>query len=70
MIIMNKDNYELWYQRLDHMIKKGMKTITSKGKPLELNFVDLRIYEDYILDKQKNVSFIKNLRTFKFKSSN
>ncbi|KAL5823751.1 hypothetical protein ACOSQ4_021651 [Xanthoceras sorbifolium] len=49
----------LWHQRLGHMSEKGMKTLLSKGKLLDLKAVDVGLCEDCIFGKQKKVSFAK-----------
>ncbi|KAE8718794.1 cytochrome P450 71A9-like [Hibiscus syriacus] len=49
----------LWHKRLGHMSEKGMKTLLSKGKLLDLKNVDVRLCEDCIFGKQKKVSFAK-----------
>ena len=55
----------LWYCRLGHMSEKCMKMLLSKGKLLELKFIDFDMCESCILGKQKDVSFLKNGRTLK-----
>ena len=44
-------NTGLWYCRLGHMSKKGMKMLLSKGKLPELKSIDFEICESCILGK-------------------
>ena len=53
----------LWHRRLGHMSEKGMKMLLSKGKLPELRSIDFDMCESCILEKQKNVSFLKTGRT-------
>ena len=53
----------LWHCRLGHMSEKGMKMLLSKEKLLELKSIDFDMCENYILWKQKNVSFLKTGKT-------
>ena len=55
----------LWHHRLGYMSEKGMKMLLSKGKLPELKFIDFDMCESCILEKQKNVSFLKIGRTLK-----
>ena len=41
----------LWHRRLGYMSEKGMKKLLSKGKLLELKFVDFDMCEICILGK-------------------
>ncbi|KAE8707982.1 hypothetical protein F3Y22_tig00110365pilonHSYRG00123 [Hibiscus syriacus] len=43
----------LWHQRLGHMSEKGMNTLLSKGKLLDLKNIDVGLCKDYIFGKQK-----------------
>ena len=53
----------LWHRRLGRMSEKRMKMLLSKGKLLELKFIDFDMCESCILGKQKKVSFLKTGRT-------
>ena len=55
----------LWHRRLGYMNEKGMKMLLSKGKLPELKSIDFDMCESCILEKQKNVSFLKTGRTLK-----
>ena len=58
----------LWYHRLGHISKKGMKMLLSKGKLPKLKSIDFDMCESCILGKQKNVSFLKIGKTLKAKT--
>ena len=45
------------------MSEKGMKMLLSRGKLPELKSIDFDMCESCILEKQKNVSFLKIGRT-------
>ena len=47
------------------MSEKGIKILLSRGKLPELKSIDFDMYESCILEKQKNVSFLKIGRTQK-----
>ena len=53
----------LWHRRLGHISKKWMKMLLSKGKLPKLKSIDFDMCESCILEKQKNVSFLKTGRT-------
>ena len=55
----------LWHHRLGRISEKGMKMLLSKGKLAELKSIDFDMCESCILEKQKNVSFLKTGRTLK-----
>ena len=57
----------LWHHRLGRISEKGMKMLLSKGKLAELKSIDFDMCESCILEKQKNVSFLKTSRTLKAK---
>ena len=57
----------LWHHRLGRISEKGMKMLLSKGKLAELKSIDFDMCESCILEKQKNVSFLKTGRTSKAK---
>jgi GAG-pre-integrase domain len=49
----------LWHNRLGHMSDKGMKVLASKGLLPAMKSVETGFCEDYVLEKQKRVSFSK-----------
>lgn len=56
-----------WHQRLGHINEKGLKVMQSNGKILDLKSMDIDMCENYILEKQKIVSFKRVDKTQKDK---
>ena len=58
-------NSSLWHNRLGHMSVKGMKTLAAKGVLEGLKSVDVGRCENYVMSKQKRVSFTRTAREWK-----
>ena len=58
-------NSSLWHNRLGHMSVKGMKTLAAKGVLEGLKSVDVGHCENYVMGKQKRVSFTRTARELK-----
>ena len=58
-------NSSLWHNRLEHMSIKGMKMLVAKGVLEGLKSVDIGPCENYVISKQKRVSFTKIARELK-----
>ncbi|XP_028098185.1 uncharacterized protein LOC114297905 [Camellia sinensis] len=57
-----KEDSNLWHQRLGYMSQKGMKVLASKGKLSDLKSVDIDFCEDCIFGKQKKGQFFKGFK--------
>ena len=62
-VTLGQADSEVWHYRLGHMGEKGMQVLLKKGKLASLKSIDIGFYENYILGKQKSVSFSKIGRT-------
>ena len=58
-------NSSLWHNRLEHMSVKGMKRLAAKGVLEGMKFVDVGRCENYVMSKQKRVSFTRTARELK-----
>ena len=58
-------NLSLWHNRLGHMSVKEMKTLAAKGFLKGLKSVDVGRCENYVMSKQKRVSFTRTARELK-----
>ena len=58
-------NSSVWHNRLEHMSVKGMKTLAAKGVLEDPKSVDVGRCENYVMRKQKRVSFTRTAREFK-----
>ena len=58
-------NSSMWHNRLDHMRVKGMKTLVAKVLLEGLKSVDMSPCENYVMSKQKRVTFTKIVRELK-----
>ena len=59
------EDSKIWHCRLGHMSEKEMKIMTAKGKLGDLKSIDIGLCEDYIMGKQKKVTFSKVGRSSK-----
>ena len=55
----------LWHNRLGHMSMKGMKMLVAKEVLEGLKSVDVGRCENYVMSKQKRVSFTRTTREMK-----
>ena len=58
-------NSSLWHNRLGHMSVKGMKMLAAKGVLEGLKSFDVGRCENYVMSKQKRVSFTRTARELK-----
>ena len=58
-------NLSLRHNRLEHMSAKGMKRLAAKGVSEGLKSVDVGRCENYVMSKQKRVSFTRTARELK-----
>ena len=58
-------NSSLWHNKLGHMSVKEMKMLAAKGVLEVMNSVDMGRCENYVMSKQKRVSFTKTARELK-----
>ena len=58
-------NSSLWHNRLGHVSVKGMKMLAAKGVLEGLKSIDVGRCENYVMSKQKRVSFTRTAREMK-----
>ncbi|XP_059627399.1 uncharacterized mitochondrial protein AtMg00300-like [Cornus florida] len=58
----NREDHNLWHQRLGHMSERVPKIMHSKGKLPGIQAIDIDFYESCVMGKQKRVSFKKSSR--------
>ena len=59
------EDSKIWHYRLRHMSEKGLKIMATKGKLGDLKSIDIGLCKDYIMGKQKKVTFSKAGRSSK-----
>ncbi|XP_059654507.1 uncharacterized mitochondrial protein AtMg00300-like [Cornus florida] len=58
----NREDHNLWHQRLGHMSERGLKIMHSKGKLPGIRAIDIDFCESCVMGKQKRVNFKKSGR--------
>jgi len=65
VVAKSASNWSLWHNRLRHMSVKEMKMLAAKRVLEGLKSVDVGRCENYVMSKQKRVSFTRTARELK-----